>query len=507
MVVSVESNQIDNLKFHVIQIASSMIHQISSSNTIQSLDNDQSVFPDAVSNHHLIEILSMLNSDVFIHYCQTLFKWLSEPKNGYLDHPFTLDSYTNFCIRNGHNDSVFYDTIAKKQLADGSIPIYTALIRGGDFFSTLWAIKILTKYNSEFFSETIEKGIEYLLEKKDISARTSSQRGFLLYVLIHYGNAKFQKEIELLAQEIIAVGKEISFNGNVIDLINDVYILEDLQEYYYYSQSDEAGSIIESKLIDLFDLSSEKELPKAFSKHNGTIPESPFYQLLLKSAKIAVNFLTHNGEERLGFEINAYLHGEYRKSRYERLALSLNLKEYKKQYDGIEYKFRRYDDALKLMWEKTDSEYERSIFLMMPFKSDLNTRALTKYIRKTSEELGIKVFRVDDEHRKPYDTLWDNIVLNMLGCKYGIAVYISDKHIDKLTDEPKFFHNPNVALEFGFMKSRGRKVLILKDKDSIIPSDLQGFIWRPFDIRNPDTSVSGPVGEWINEYLLSDDSQ
>jgi len=387
-------------------------------------------------------------------------------------------------------------------MGDGSIPIYTALVEGGDFFSTLWATKILIKYDSKLFSETIFKAIEFLLQKKEVTARTDSQKGFLLYLLL-FDYERYKEPASLLAQELLEVIKQKSFEGNIIEMINDVYILEDLQKYHQITQNDDFGTLIEIKLIRLFELNEELKLPQVFSKFLNKKPETVFYQLLLKSALIALKHLKYIGEENIAIELNANLQKGYRQNRYVGIALSKILKEYKQQYGNIEQEFRQYDDALKKMWEKSESNYEHSIFLMMPFKTDYNHRELTRYIRETCESNGFKLFRVDDEHRKPLDTLWHNIVLNMLGCKYGISVYVSEKSIDKITDELKFFENPNVALEFGFMKSRGKKILILKDIKSKTPSDLQGFIWKPFDISNPDTTVSKPIEGWIREYLIA----
>ena len=48
------------------------------------------------------------------------------------------------------------------------------------------------------------------------------------------------------------------------------------------------------------------------------------------------------------------------------------------------------------------------------------------------------------------------------------------------------------------MKSRGKRVLVLKDNKSITPSDLQGFVWKPFDIKNPDETVPPVLTDWLN---------
>ena len=101
------NKEVMNLKAHVLQITSTLINEISSDDTILSLNEDGSVSPDAVSNHHLIELLGNIDVEIFSHFCHTLFSWLSNSSNGYSDHPFTLDSYATLCDRNENNNAIF----------------------------------------------------------------------------------------------------------------------------------------------------------------------------------------------------------------------------------------------------------------------------------------------------------------------------------------------------------------------------------------------------------------
>lgn len=73
--------------------------------------------------------------------------------------------------------------------------------------------------------------------------------------------------------------------------------------------------------------------------------------------------------------------------------------------------------------------------------------------------------------------------------------------VDQLSEQVKIFANPNVALEFGFFCSRGQEIMILKDKRSPLPSDLQGFLWNEFDIENPDQTVAVPIQRWLQRIL------
>ena len=494
--------QIENLQFHIIQIATSFINEISEDNTILVLDINGAVVPEPVCNHHLIDLLSQLNSNVFNFYCESLFMWLADQKNGYSGHPFTLDSYTLFCQNSPENEKIFKEAIADKQLADGSIPVYTAFVEGGDFFSTLWATKILVNYDKETFNKTITNSIDYLINKQSIAARSLAQRGFLLYLLLKFYPAKYQHIIALLLPDILDHAKKISFTGSVLSHINDLYLLEDLVEYYKCFKDESVLDIIGDKLVLLFQLNENEPIfPVVFQNLSDIKPQQPYLQLLLKSAVVATKYLNSSGAHAPIFELNSHLHRTYRQIMYLGLKADRELKKYKIQYDTVAAEFQHYEADLKIMWDQSKSEYDKSVFLMMPFKTDMEYRVLTDEIKKVCEEMGFKAFRVDDPFRKPYDTLWDNIVLNMLGCKYGISVYVSEKSIDKASEEIRFFHNPNVALEFGFMKSRGKKILILKDKASNTPSDLHGFLWRPFDIKNPDKTVSDVLKPWLTELL------
>lgn len=216
-----------DLKNHVLEITKSMIIQIESDNVIHSWESDKHTVPDAVINHHLINLLSDLNPNIFYHYCNALFSWLADVNNGYSTHPFTLDSYTKFCGIDKTNTDLLKSNIADKQIKDGRFTIYTALLPGGgDYFSTLWATKILINYDKKTFKKEIELAINYLIQDKELGAQTSSQKGFLLFLLLKYDPRKYITLINSLGEEIIKLSKKISFSRNVIEAINDIYIVE-----------------------------------------------------------------------------------------------------------------------------------------------------------------------------------------------------------------------------------------------------------------------------------------
>ena len=494
-------DQINNLCAHILKISASFIQKISPANVILSLDEVNSVHADAVSNHHLIELLAQLNPHIFAHFCEALFQWLSNPENGLADHPFTLDSLTYFCRPSESLDNLFRQKLIKHQIRDGAIPIYTSLHKGGDFFSTLWATKILLNYNRDTFKNEIELALSYLIERKDFAARSTSQAGFLLFLLLKYGGSSFENEISDLLGLILPLAEAVDFSGGPVDIINNLYLLEDLVEYLHWKSDPEIMKLVELKLIDFFQLQETVMQPAVFEKWAGFRPQSPIFQMAIKAAVVAVKYLNIHVNHNLALDLNSYLYCDYRETRYKFNRSEQELEQYRQQYDGIKKEFQYYESTLEEMWRKSESDYSTSIFLMMPFKKDPKLDKLTAVIKKTCLKFGFKVFRVDDPFRNLKDQLWDNIVCNMLACKYGIAVYTSKKKPRSREDQLLFSDNPNVALEFGFMKSRGKQILVLKDKKVNLPADQRGFLWNDIDVKSPEKTVPKPLADWLKQWL------
>ena len=114
-------------------------------------------------------------------------------------------------------------------------------------------------------------------------------------------------------------------------------------------------------------------------------------------------------------------------------------------------------------------------------------------------------WRADDPERRLMEDVWDNIVVNMLSCKYGIAVFVDKKVLDRLTDIQMSVFNANIALEVGFMKSRGLDILLLKDKQlEKLPTDIISKLYEEFGFNNPVRDVKKAVTEWIERCKLDE---
>ena len=89
--------------------------------------------------------------------------------------------------------------------------------------------------------------------------------------------------------------------------------------------------------------------------------------------------------------------------------------------------------------------------------------------------------------------LWNNVCVYMMGCKYAVCVF-------EEIDEREF--NPNVGIEYGFLRAMSRQVLLLKEQRvPTMPTDMVGKIYRPFDSYKIATTISQQVGLWAARDL------
>lgn len=109
---------------------------------------------------------------------------------------------------------------------------------------------------------------------------------------------------------------------------------------------------------------------------------------------------------------------------------------------------------------REDFPYEQSVFVMMKFP-DPNSMDPTQcslleriwdVVVGVLSTYGLHARRAD---KKDYvDNIWDNLCVHMLGSKYGIAI---------LEDRVAAETNPNVTLEYGFMRALNRKVALFRE--------------------------------------------
>ncbi|MBU0513953.1 MAG: hypothetical protein KJ621_04205, partial [Proteobacteria bacterium] len=137
-------------------------------------------------------------------------------------------------------------------------------------------------------------------------------------------------------------------------------------------------------------------------------------------------------------------------------------------------------------------DYQRNIFIMMRLDNNV------KYLREIYDQLldilrsvGLNGLRADDRNYLQDRNLWNNVCVYMIGCKYGIAV---------LEDRKKDEFNPNVAMEYGFMRALNKPTLLLVDEGfRNLRADILGTLWEKFDITDISATMRDPVIKWLSE--------
>lgn len=481
----------ENLLIHLTNIAFSLINQFTEKGVILTQD-DSHVEEDIVSTHHSIELLKELNINVFLYYIENTIGYMTDPKNRALSSLFTVDTLSQLLPRNEVVVSLT-DEILKTQLKSGAFTKYTAFLLGGDFFSTLWCLKILINTRQEKYKESIEKGFAFLSTNIEDERISINQKGFFFslankYKLDGYDNRKLKEELISYINH-----SEIGPDDN---LLWHLYIYEDL----LIDSDKKSVQIVKERFSNTFELNKEAvSLPKVFESIREQYSESVFYQCLARFCIVGLNFLDKDEKLQLSFDINKLVQSNGQQALYRANTKERQLKEFLSKYGGIHQEFNKYNDILEDVW-KNQAAFDKSIFIMMPFKDEIGYNTTTRLIKNTCKKRGYKAIRIDDNDRQFHHTLWDNLVINLLSCKYAIAIYASEHVVDVLdNNNPKMFPNPNVALEFGFFTSRGQQTLLLRDKASPIPSDLHGFIWDGFNIKNPGEDVKKAVNEFIDK--------
>ncbi len=110
--------------------------------------------------------------------------------------------------------------------------------------------------------------------------------------------------------------------------------------------------------------------------------------------------------------------------------------------------------------------------------------------RETLEARGLRMHLASD--RQADDELFGNIAAHMWACKYGIGLF-----------ETRFGEefNDNLQIEVGAMLMTGRRVVLLKDRDTPdMPTDFVGHIYRSVDFDDP-SSIAQELEAWVTGDL------
>lgn len=150
---------------------------------------------------------------------------------------------------------------------------------------------------------------------------------------------------------------------------------------------------------------------------------------------------------------------------------------------------------------RDDHPENNTVFVMMKFSDNLT--AADKWKGKLLDEIwkvlsvvldtyGLKAVRADKKNY--HDQLWENICVYMLGSPYGIAI-LEDRVADEL--------NPNVTLEYGFMRAFNRKVALFREsKFKNDRADLIDKLSKSFKIDDKGVLVAESLKKAVQDWLI-----
>ncbi|MFC2008068.1 hypothetical protein ACFLT0_00025 [Chloroflexota bacterium] len=144
---------------------------------------------------------------------------------------------------------------------------------------------------------------------------------------------------------------------------------------------------------------------------------------------------------------------------------------------------------------KDHPRYAQNILIMTRFVSGNKLfEELDKELRSVLKSYGLDPVRADDKMYMRDRNLWNNVCVYMICCKYGIAILE-----DRIADE----FNPNVALEYGFMRALDKPTLLLADVGfRNLRADIIGTLREHFDITDIRGTIKKPVEKWLKELGL-----
>jgi len=141
---------------------------------------------------------------------------------------------------------------------------------------------------------------------------------------------------------------------------------------------------------------------------------------------------------------------------------------------------------------KDHPNYAKNVFIMTRLvKGNRLLEELDRELRAVLREHGLDPVRADEKMYLRDRNLWNNVCVYMICCKYGIAILE-----DRVADE----FNPNVAIEYGFMRALNRPTLLLADEGfRNLRADIIGTLREQFDITDIKGTIRKPIEKWLKE--------
>lgn len=143
----------------------------------------------------------------------------------------------------------------------------------------------------------------------------------------------------------------------------------------------------------------------------------------------------------------------------------------------------------------SQSAFENSVFVMTKFPSkngslaDVQLGRVITAVRSAVDANGYHSYLASDKDWS--QMLWENVETYLLACGRGIAI-VESKHSQEL--------NPNVTMEWGWMRGTERKVLFLVERSfDKTRADLSGLTRAEFEWDNPEAEINTAVEKFLKD--------
>ncbi len=136
--------------------------------------------------------------------------------------------------------------------------------------------------------------------------------------------------------------------------------------------------------------------------------------------------------------------------------------------------------------------YLNNVFLMTRFDDGSSyLRELDSQLRTALRSKGFDPVRADDKTYVSDRNLWNNVCVYMICCSKGIAI-LEDRGVDEF--------NPNVGIEYGFMRALNKQTVLLADVGfRNLRADIIGTLRGQFDLLDIEGSIPPAIDRWLND--------
>jgi hypothetical protein len=155
--------------------------------------------------------------------------------------------------------------------------------------------------------------------------------------------------------------------------------------------------------------------------------------------------------------------------------------------------YLEYNALLEKFSEAIQVPYRLRVFIMTKYCDGADAKLdaqLQTVINTVKDAVRARAYHPQlAAETKVHPNLWENVECQMLGCARGIAI-VEDRFNPKL--------NPNVAMEWGWMRAMRKPVLYLVEKavpPEQTPADVMGLIRSRFDWDNPEADIPRLIAE------------